>query len=418
MAEVNLGRVKGEPFTYDDFTEEQLAALKGANGVSPTISTSKVNKTTTVSITDIEGTKTFQVLDGNDGNNGVSISAITQTLSTEDNAMSPIEISLSDGTTSTVYVKNGKKGSEGVSITSAIQTTSSTQSGGKNTVTFKDSNGNNVGSVDIYNGQKGENATTTNIATESTNGLMSSTDKSKLDGIEIGAQKNTITGVKGSSESSYRTGNVNITPANIGLGNVGNFKAVSTVASQGLTDTEKSNARSNIGAGTSSFSGSYNDLKNKPTIPSVGNGTITIKQAGTTKGTFTTNQSGNTTIELTDNNTTYSNFVKSGSGAKAGLVPAPPTTAGTTKYLREDGTWTVPPNDNTKNTAGATNTSSKIFLVGSTSQAASPQTYSHDTAYVGTDGCLYSNSTRVINEVISSSEPSGQINGDYWLKEY
>lgn len=45
-----------------------------------------------------------------------------------------------------------------------------------------------------------------------------------------------------------------------------------------------------------------------------------------------------------DNNTTYSNFVKSGSGAKAGLVPAPSTTAGTTKYLREDGTWTVPPN--------------------------------------------------------------------------
>ena len=42
-------------------------------------------------------------------------------------------------------------------------------------------------------------------------------------------------------------------------------------------------------------------------------------------------------------NTTYSNFVKSGSGAAAGLVPAPSTTAGTTKYLREDGTWTVPP---------------------------------------------------------------------------
>lgn len=41
-------------------------------------------------------------------------------------------------------------------------------------------------------------------------------------------------------------------------------------------------------------------------IPSVGNGTITIKQGGTSKGTFTMNQSGNTTIELTDNNTTYS----------------------------------------------------------------------------------------------------------------
>lgn len=58
----------------------------------------------------------------------------------------------------------------------------------------------------------------------------------------------------------------NVTKAQVGLGNVGNFKAVSTVANQGLTDTEKSAARANIGAGTSSFSGSYNDLTNKPTL--------------------------------------------------------------------------------------------------------------------------------------------------------
>lgn len=47
-------------------------------------------------------------------------------------------------------------------------------------------------------------------------------EKTKLDGIETGAQVNTITGVKGGSESSYRTGNVNITASNIGLGNVDN----------------------------------------------------------------------------------------------------------------------------------------------------------------------------------------------------
>lgn len=44
------------------------------------------------------------------------------------------------------------------------------------------------------------------------------------------------------------------TKAEVGLGNVGNFKAVSTVASQGLTNTEKSNARANIGA---QVAGSY-----------------------------------------------------------------------------------------------------------------------------------------------------------------
>lgn len=39
---------------------------------------------------------------------------------------------------------------------------------------------------------------------------------------ESGAQVNTITGVKGNSETNYRVGDVNITPANIGLGNVNN----------------------------------------------------------------------------------------------------------------------------------------------------------------------------------------------------
>lgn len=53
-------------------------------------------------------------------------------------------------------------------------------------------------------------------------------------------------------------------------------------------------------------------------------------------------------------NTTYSVFVKSGSGAAAGLVPKPPTTEGTTKYLREDGTWVVPPNTTYSAMTGAT----------------------------------------------------------------
>ncbi len=49
---------------------------------------------------------------------------------------------------------------------------------------------------------------------------------------------------------------------------------------------------------TVATSGDYDDLTNKPTIPTVGDGTITITQGGVTKGTFTANQSGNTTIDL------------------------------------------------------------------------------------------------------------------------
>ena len=67
---------KGDAFEYSDFTPAQLAALKGqdgtdgVDGVSPTITTSKSGKTTTVTIVDVDGTKTVTILDGNDGTNG------------------------------------------------------------------------------------------------------------------------------------------------------------------------------------------------------------------------------------------------------------------------------------------------------------------------------------------------------------
>lgn len=50
----------------------------------------------------------------------------------------------------------------------------------------------------------------------------------------------------------------------------------------------------------------WSNVSGRPTIPSVGNGTVTITQNGATKGTFTLNQAGNATIALTDNNTVYS----------------------------------------------------------------------------------------------------------------
>lgn len=49
---------------------------------------------------------------------------------------------------------------------------------------------------------------------------------------------------------------------------------------------------------TVAFTGSYNDLSDTPTIPTVNNATLTITQGGTTKGTFTANASENVTIDL------------------------------------------------------------------------------------------------------------------------
>ena len=55
---------------------------------------------------------------------------------------------------------------------------------------------------------------------------------------------------------------------------------------------------SEVTLATVATTGDYDDLINKPTIPTVNNATITIKQGGITKGTFTTNQGSNATIAL------------------------------------------------------------------------------------------------------------------------
>lgn len=50
--------------------------------------------------------------------------------------------------------------------------------------------------------------------------------------------------------------------------------------------------------GTSNFSGSYNDLTDKPFIPTVNDSTVTLQVNGTTAGSFTTNQASASTINL------------------------------------------------------------------------------------------------------------------------
>lgn len=50
---------------------------------------------------------------------------------------------------------------------------------------------------------------------------------------------------------------------------------------------------------TVATSGSYNDLSNKPTIPTVNNATLTIQKNGTTVNSFTANASSNVTCNIT-----------------------------------------------------------------------------------------------------------------------
>lgn len=107
-----------------------------------------------------------------------------------------------------------------------------------------------------------------------------------------------VIGVKGNAESEYRTGNVNITPGDIGLGNVPNV----TTNDQTPTFTQ-SDVRENIASGDKlslifgkimkwfddlksvAFSGSYNDLSDKPDALKNPNA-LTVKANGTSLGAY------------------------------------------------------------------------------------------------------------------------------------
>ena len=135
----------------------------------------------------------------------------------------------------------------------------------------------------------------------------------------------------------------------------------------------------------SDFSGSYADLTNVPssfTPSSHAHGNITNAGDITTTATIASGDR----IVINDES--------------ASKVTNSSITFGTSTstYLNNSGTWTTPPNDDTKNTAGSTDTSSKIFLVGATSQAANPQTYSDNQVYA-TNGQLDMNKARVAEAV-------------------
>ena len=103
-----------------------------------------------------------------------------------------------------------------------------------------------------YRGDRGkiayDHSQSTHARTDATKTEVSSTNGN----IKINGTETTVYTHPGSGTNPHGT-----TKSDVGLGNVGNFKAVSTVASQGLTDTEKSNARANIGAVASSHTHNY-----------------------------------------------------------------------------------------------------------------------------------------------------------------
>lgn len=127
---------------------------------------------------------------------------------------------------------------------------------------------------------------------------------------------------------------------------------------------------------TVATSGNYNDLSNKPTL---------VKQVE--PGAPSTDwQSAYVPLDVTYSDTSISHKIISlpmaspasgNSQGRAGLI------TGVDKKKLDNFT-------DTKNTAGATNSSDRLYLIGATSQGANPQTYSKNGVYIEDDGILMS----------------------------
>lgn len=157
------------------------------------------------------------------------------------------------------------------------------------------------------------------------------------------------------------------------------------------------NSALNSGNGCWKVTGYYN-TNDDYRVRTVARGTTKAYVLGTTTAPTSSNQNVTSVSETgVYFDTTAATLVATTfKGALTGTASGNLTSSSTLDATKLSGTIPTSCYTNTKNTAGSTDTSSKIFLIGATSQAANPQTYSHDTAYVGTDGCLYSGGSKVL----------------------
>lgn len=176
--------------------------------------------------------------------------------------------------------------------------------------------------------------TTYSDATTSAAGLMSASDKTKLNGIASGAEVNVQSdwNVTSTSSDAFIKNKPTIPTRTSQLTNDSGFLTsytetdpiYSASPAAGITAADISSWDAK-----SDFSGSYNDLTDKPTIPTVNNATLTIQKNGTNVQTFTANQGTNATANITVPE------IKKRTGATTATDITP-------LYVAGDGTTTTP----------------------------------------------------------------------------
>ena len=138
--------------------------------------------------------------------------------------------------------------------------------------------------------------------TGSYNDLSDKPSESVVNNGKLTIQKNgTTIQTFTANQSTDATVNVEVPTKTSELTNDSNYVTTTDLANKQdkITTTNKLSSSLVDGLSKVATSGSYNDLSNTPTIPTVNNGTLTIQKNGTTVQTFTANQSTNVNADIT-----------------------------------------------------------------------------------------------------------------------
>lgn len=279
-------------------------------------------------------------------------------------------------------------------------------------------------------------------ATTTTSGLLSASDKTKLDGIATGADKTTIvnnltsdsvTAALSAAQGKALKTAIDSLTGDLGeLGGGDMLKATYDTNNNGYVDNAD-NATKFDGHSVSEFSldGHKHEIASVTGLQTALNGksdsehthdyaSKAFKSVVVGGATITadnhedslelvagdnitlTGDATNDKVTISAKDTTYT-FTNKAATLAWGTTSTIATVGGT------DITVKMPSNPDTDAKTTSGNTSSKIYLVGATSQSTSAvTTYSHDTAYVGTDGCLYSNSAKVLtaHQTVTNGAPT------------
>ena len=236
------------------------------------------------------------------------------------------------------------------------------------------------------------NTTYTN-ATTSKDGLMSSEDKTKLDGIAENANNYVHPSTHAASMITQDTTHRFVSDTEKTTWNGKASKSVATTSADGLMSSEDKTKLNGIAEGANRY------------VHPTTSGNKHIPSGGSTGQVLKWSADG-TAVWGTDNNTTYSNMTGASSSVagKSGLVPAP-ASGKQSSFLRGDGTWAIPTNTTYSDMKGATSSVAGTHgLVPAPAAGANTKYLRGDGTWQTPPNTTYSLATSSSNGLLSSGD--------------